>query len=158
MRTPLVAILLLGTMGALAPADATEVPPPSPRYSMSPTDGGFVRLDTVTGEMAFCKRGPDNSWACETMAEGQNALRKEVERLERENSELRNRSAGVTPPAAPKPPGTDDLAPPPDQGGVPIPTEQDVDRMFDYLEGMAKKLKERWKRLEEQEGGKGTPL
>ena len=33
---------------------------------------------------------------------------------------------------------------------IPIPTEQDVDKLFDYVEGMVKKLKERLKRLEEQ--------
>ena len=100
------------------------------RYSMSPTEGGFVRLDTLTGEMSLCKRGGNGEWACEPMRDHQQAFKP-------------NESPGAPP---------DDLAPPGDgpSAKIPIPTEQDVDKLFDYVEGMVKKLKERLKRLEEQ--------
>lgn len=125
------------------------------RFSMSPTEGGFVRLDRETGDMAFCKRAADGGWACEAMADSQQAMRREMDRLRDENEALRQggRSASRNPPS-----GEPDLEPPPGESKIPIPTEQDVDKLFDYVEGMAKKLKERFKRLEEQNSDKGTPL
>jgi hypothetical protein len=132
------------------------------RFSMNPADGGFVRLDRETGDMAFCKRGADGSWACDAMPDSQLAMRREMDKLRQENETLRrsgehDRSASrdvprYAPQEAPPAPGGD--------GQIPMPTEEDVDKLFDYVEGMAKKLKERLKRLEEQQGtdGKGTPL
>jgi hypothetical protein len=153
-----VTFLAFGALAAMVTVGAAGAEEKSSRYSMSPADGGFVRLDTHTGEMAFCKRGADGGWACEPMPESQQATREELDRLRRENEELKNRQAGISPPSGAPPPDGRDLAPPSREGKIPVPTEQDVDKLFDYLEGMAKKLKERLKRLEEQEGGKGTPL
>lgn len=39
-----------------------------------------------------------------------------------------------------------------------LPTEQDVDRAFDYLEAMAKKIHERLDRLQEQQEHPGKTL
>jgi len=41
-----------------------------------------------------------------------------------------------------------------------LPSEKDVDRAFDYLEGMLSKLRERMEKLEKQHHGRGegTPL
>lgn len=143
--------------GAAAIAPAADKPG---RYSMSPADGGFVRLDTETGEMAFCKRGTDGNWACEAMPDSQVAMRRDMDKLRQENDALRHGPPPPAPPSGPVPPDVPDIAPP--QGGatnIPIPTEQDVDKLFDYVEGMAKKLKERLKRLEEIKPEKeGTPL
>lgn len=123
------------------------------RYSMSPADGGFVRLDTETGAMAFCKRSSDGAWACEAMPDREAAMRQDLQRLERENEALRR---GQTPPPAAQEPA--EPAPPGGEGKVPLPSEEDVDKVFDYVEGMVRKLKERLKRLEEKEADKGTPL
>ena len=135
------------------------------RYTMSPTEGGFVRLDTETGEMSLCKRGGGGDWVCEPMADKQQAQQRELDRLRQENDALR-RGSGPAPQDQERAPlsgpeSPPDLAPP--EGGsaekIPIPTEQDVDKLFDYVEGMMKKLKERWKRLEEKENkGPETPL
>lgn len=144
---------------ATAPAIAAEEKPG--RYTMSPTDGGFVRLDTENGEMAFCKRGAEGGWACEAMPDSQIAMRRDMERLKQENEALRKGGPSASrdaPPASSSP--EPDLAPPGGEstGKIPIPTEKDVDKLFDYVEGMTKKLKERLKRLEEQNSDKGTPL
>jgi hypothetical protein len=126
---------------------------------MSPHEGGFVRLDTETGDMAFCKKDGVGAWACEAMPDSQLAMRQDLERLRRENDALRDgRAPGAgTPPSGP-PAAEGGLAPPDGARKIPIPTEQDVDKLFDYVEGMTKKLKERLKRLEEQNADKGTPL
>jgi len=139
--------LLLAAVVAAGAAQAATDPPP--RYSMSPADGGFVRLDTETGEMAFCKRAEGEAWACQPMRDGQQADRTELDRLRQENEALR-RGQPVPPPV---PPGDQDGVPP----GAKMPSEEDVDRLFDYVEGMARKLKERLQRLEEAKP-KGEPL
>jgi hypothetical protein len=48
-------------VGFAVPASAQEKPG---RYTMTPTDGGFVRLDTETGAVSFCSR-KDTQWFCE---------------------------------------------------------------------------------------------
>lgn len=152
------AVVVPALMLALAgPALAGGADKPG-RYSMSPTDGGFVRLDTETGEMAFCKRASDGGWACEAMPDSQMAMRRDLDRLQRENDSLKQgQRAERRDPPADLPPESD-LSPPGGEGKVPIPTEEDVDKLFDYVEGMVRKLKERLKRLEDENKDKGTPL
>jgi hypothetical protein len=121
-----------------APSFALSAEEKSGRYTMSPVEDGFVRLDTETGEMSFCKRGGDGSWACHPMADSPGP----------------KGEPGIPPsgalPDAPAP----DSSP---NGKFQIPTEEDVDKLFDYVERMTKKLKERLKRLEEQDKP-STPL
>lgn len=130
------------------------------RYTMMPTDGGFVRLDTETGVTSFCKQ--DNGlWGCEAMPDSQQKLRDDVARLEAENKALKGEmkqmedALGLSPSGRPGPSGAaPDAGQPmsPDAGPpapkVQIPTEQDVDRMFDYIEGMVRKFKDRIERME----------
>ncbi|MGQ0672251.1 MAG: hypothetical protein ACT4N2_05150 [Hyphomicrobium sp.] len=155
--------LVLASIWA-APGMAADEKPG--RYTMSPTEGGFVRLDTETGEMALCKRAADGGWACEAMPDSQQAMRRDLDRLKQENESLRkNDQAAAGPPATPPPSELPPLPEPEIPGSgdlrkIPIPTEQDVDKLFDYVEGMVKKLKDRIKRLEDQnpDKGPGTPL
>lgn len=123
---------------------------PSGRYSMSPADGGFVRLDTQTGAMALCAN-KDGSWSCSDIAESSDAARKRLEALERENQSLKDEvrrleeTAIVPPVEGPK--------------SFAMPDEKDVDKAFDYVESMIRKFRNRIKKLEEQEGAEGgTPL
>lgn len=120
------------------------------RYTMTPTENGFVRLDTVTGAMSVCSRG-SHGWFCRVMGGKEDAsekqeidslkaenaeLRSEILRLERRLSELRRR-------------GSSDLS----QQAVPqfeLPKEEDVDEAVDYLEGMIRKFRERFENFGEK--------
>lgn len=137
----------------------------SGRYTMQPTEGGVIRLDRQTGAMSFCT-GAEGNWSCKDMAETESALKKRVEELEAEKRAL---EAGkqlndghlpgpsATAPEAGTPPG--EAAPPPPPGDLPMPNERDVDKLFDYVEGMVKKFKERIDRLErEAKKEPGVPL
>ncbi len=76
-----------GTAAADAPADT------SGRYTMSPVDGGFLRLDKETGAVSMCA-GPNGQWACkpvEDRAVTAPARSDEVARLEEENKALKER-------------------------------------------------------------------
>ena len=92
----------LRTIGCLAaallfasPALAQE----NGRYQLERGDGGFVRLDTVTGEMTLC-RETGNGLSCERSREqdmdlrrDRDQLRDEVRELRRENERLRDELA-----------------------------------------------------------------
>lgn len=138
-----VLVLTVGLAGAAKAADGAG------RYSMSPTDGGFVRLDTQTGAMALCT-GKEGAWSCSDIAETAGSTRARLQELERENSALRDEvkrleEGGLAEPAPPK--------------ALSMPDEKDVDRAFDYVESMVRKFRERIRKLEEQENsGGGTPL
>ena len=129
----------------------------SGRYTMSPTEGGFVRLDKETGAMSLCTK-QDGNWTCTPMDDKQVDLRKELDQLKSENTELQNEVrrledtfiAGKRPdaPADGKAPPLDGGPPgglPP--GGLPdlqLPSEDQVDKAVDYLEGMIRKFRERF--------------
>lgn len=147
--------LTVGIAALLAgPAAATET---SGRYTMQPTEGGVVRLDRETGAMSFCS-GVGGNWTCKAMPEAEEALRKRIEQLEVEKRALEAgqhlRDEVPPDPTAKAPdaiaPPDAELAPPPPPGDLPVPTEKDVDKLFDYVEGMVKKFKERIDRLERE--------
>lgn len=127
------------------------------RYTMQKTDDGFVRLDTQTGAVALCRKH-DDRWSCQTISGtgGDPAAQpSEIERLERENAELRQEVArledllGISGPNSGQPSKSQ---------GLKLPSEKDVDQAFDYFEGMLRKFQERLKKLEpETEPGKPRP-
>lgn len=136
------------------------------RFMMSPTEGGMIRLDRQTGAMAFCS-GSEGNWSCKDMPETESALKKRVDELEAEKraleaeKELRQGPPGGPAAKAPEPgePPLAEATPPPPPGDMPLPNERDVDKLFDYVEGMVKKFKERIDRLErESKKGPEVPL
>ncbi len=128
---------------------------------MSPTEGGVIRLDRETGAMSFCA-GKDGAWTCKDMPEQESELKKRVEQLEGERraleAEKRLREGPLGGPVAKAPesgnqpgsPPAGDTLPPAPPGDLPVPNERDVDKLFDYVEGMVKKFKERIDRLERE--------
>ena len=132
---------------ALTCAAAAETPATSGgRYTMSPVDGGFLRLDTQTGAVAMCARS-GSDWACKAVEDKTaTASPDELSRLERENKELRDRVKSLEdsletekpPPLAEGPPG----------GKLQLPTDQEVDQALDYLERVYKKFRDHVKDLD----------
>ena len=152
-RNSIRACLALACFSAAAScaAVANAADPPG-RYSMSPTEGGFVRLDTQTGVMSLC-RGKAEAWSCTDMPESADASRKRAEDLDKENQKLKDEIKRLEETF-----GLAEGAPSGDKPKFTMPDEKDVDKAFDYLETMIKKFRERMKKLEEKEGGNGTPL
>lgn len=58
------AIVLLGSAAIATVPSSAEAQEKPGRYTMSPVDGGFLRLDTETGALALCKKKGEQ-WACE---------------------------------------------------------------------------------------------
>lgn len=141
---------------ALAGTAVRAEPPSDPkgRYTMTPVDGGFMRLDTETGAVALCVK-KDSAWACEPVKDGTVAPGRTSE-LEAENKALKDRvkaleeSKGATARA----PDNSYPTEPPGGSVSQLPTEEEVDKAFDYIEGMYKKLRERIKKFETEPGTK----
>lgn len=154
-----------GAMAPKAAGAATEAV--AGRYTMKETEDGFIRLDTQTGAMSLCKKQNDD-FACQLIPESQDRIQAKLEDLARENKQLRaeierlEKHFGIGPDSdTGSAPGQEqnDLAPPAGQGRLQIPSEKDVDQLFDYVEGMLKKFRERIERLEKHsEGKEETPL
>lgn len=159
MSTIRFAAVALLTAAAVA-GSASAADEKSGRFTMTPTEGGYLKLDSETGAVSLCAK-KDGAWACELVPDSQQKLAKENEALRAEIKALKDDikrmedviglsepKPGEGPPSEPRPGGRDKLQ---------LPSEKDVDKAFDYVEGMMKKLRERLKRLEEREKP-GTPL
>lgn len=62
------------------------------RFIYEQVEDGILRLDSRTGEVSLCGR-LESGWACRIVADEQGALSVEIDRLERENAELRKQLA-----------------------------------------------------------------
>ena len=62
------------------------------RYTMTTVGDSVWRLDSATGAMSVCGQKLDH-WACESVADDALALKAEVDRLSRENRELKDKLA-----------------------------------------------------------------
>jgi hypothetical protein len=132
----------------------------SGRYSFNRVDDGLLRLDNESGEVAYCSARAAG-WACEVVAIDRSASEAEtagaqkqvallaklhaaIAQLQNEVASLRKEVADLNaPPPPPRPPA--DLTSPADKSSdlsVKLPTQQDVARAKDYLEGAWRRLVE----------------
>jgi hypothetical protein len=142
------------SVAASPPADTAQ----PGRFTMQPSEGGIVRLDTQTGDVSLCKP-VGGTLECKPVKDDRD-LQSEIARLATENTQLKaeikrlEEMLGLGSPAPPK--------------KFELPTEQDVDKALSYLERMFKKFRDKMKDLEGSSPGnppggatperKGTPL
>jgi hypothetical protein len=122
------------------------------RFTMTPADGGALKLDTVTGATSFCTRA-SGEWVCTPTKDGDQAMRREIEGLKGEVLVLKEQLTKMEEIAGIGDPSKD---PPGGRGKVELPTEKDVDQAFDYVERMVRKLRERLNKVEQET--KPSPL
>jgi hypothetical protein len=156
MRVSCLAILMVAL--ASIPGAGQAADDAGHRYTMTPSEGGVVRLDTQTGAMALCTR-KDGRWACEDMNDSQRALRDEIDKLQAENKSLKGQVEHLEATLGLGENGDKNAEEPKTTHQLTLPTEQDVDRAFDYLETMLKKFRDRMERLKQEHDRKpGTAL
>jgi hypothetical protein len=125
---PFAAAALALSLGAAAAQDGNG------RYAMSPTPDGYLKLDSRTGSVTHCQR-EGAAFRCTLVPDERNALQEEIDRLSRENADLKNRLAAAG--GSAPPPSAD--APPPSSS---TPSDQDIDRALTLMERFLRRFKD----------------
>jgi len=133
------------------------------RYTLAPAADGVVRLDTRTGAVSICNNN-GNGWACYAVPDERAAMDDEIGRLRAENEKLKAQLAeretttpGKNEEALPK---SDKQAAPPKvvEGErkleIPLPSDQDMDRVMSFVERAWRRLMEIANRMQKDAAGK----
>lgn len=133
------------------------------RYSMTPIAEGVLRLDTRTGTVSTCTRN-GTGWACYAVPDERTALDTEIGRLQAEVEKLKEQLAagptvsGKIDEALPKSDPLKKTAPKAAEGGrtieIPLPSDQDVDRVMSFLEKAWRRLIDMANRVQKDVSGK----
>jgi hypothetical protein len=134
------------------------------RYALSPVADGVIRLDTRTGAVSTCSNS-GNGWACYVVPDERAAMDAEIGRLQDDNEKLKAQLAARDPVVTgkidePLPKG-DSLkkAEPNTADGarkieIPLPSDQDMNRVMSFLEQAWRRLVEMANRMQKDAGGK----
>lgn len=134
------------------------------RYSMTPIPEGVLRLDTRTGTVSTCTKN-GAGWACYAVPDERTALDAEIGRLQAEVEKLKGQiAAGPTvsgkidepmpksdPLRKPEPPK---VAEGDRKIEIPLPSDQDMDRMMSFLEKAWRRLIDMANRVQKDVSGK----
>jgi hypothetical protein len=142
-------LMAMMTLLALPPAVVAQE---STRYSMSPVEGGMLRLDTQTGAVSICRQQQEGDWSCAAVADSHLALQREVDRLKEENASLRAeleklKSAGAGEQGAATDKKQDRLAPGSERR---LPSDETIDELMTVLEKMVRRFQDMIESLKEQ--------
>jgi hypothetical protein len=139
------------------------------RYALSPVADGVIRLDTRAGTVSTCNNS-GTGWACYAVPDERAALDAEIGRLQADNEKLKAELAAREPPVDGK---TDEALPKSDSlkktepktaeskaadSGrkieIPLPSDQDIDRVVSFLERAWRQLMEMANRMQKDVSGK----
>ena len=126
-----------------------KVPGETGRYTFHRMGDAFVRLDSVTGQVAQCSQAA-TGWSCAAAPDERTALESEIARLQRENATLKKTLLarggdlpGAMSEARPVPPTnvpdpSPGIAKPP--GEFKPPSDAEIDRAIAYMKNVWRKL------------------
>jgi hypothetical protein len=133
------------------------------RYTMTPIPEGVLRLDTRTGTVSTCSNN-GAGWACYAVPDERSALDAEIGRLQTELEKLKGQLAagptvsGKIEDALPKSDPLKKAEPKVAEGDrkieIPLPSDQDVDRVMSFLERAWRRLIEMANRVQKDVSGK----
>ncbi|MBK3661186.1 hypothetical protein JJE66_07970 [Bradyrhizobium diazoefficiens] len=133
------------------------------RYSMTPIPDGVLRLDTRTGTVSTCTKN-GTGWACYAVPDERSALDAEIGRLQAEVEKLKGQLAagptvsGKIDEALPKSDSLKKGEPKVAEGDrkleIPLPSDQDMDRMMSFLEKAWRRLIDMANRVQKDVSGK----
>ena len=112
------------------------VPDANGRYALAPIDGGVLKLDTRTGAVTECRRTAD-ALNCALAQDERQTMQDEIDRLARDNAELRGKLDGASISGAVKPTPA-------------LPSDEDVERALSLMERFLR-------RFEDIIDNRGTP-
>lgn len=172
------AAAVLAAACMIGPVAAEEAAPDGDngRYTMSTTPDGVIRLDTRTGAISTCRNEPGMGWSCYAVPDERAAMDTEIGRLQAENERLKTQlaardqaAAGKIDEALPKDqalPKSDQLqkaepkpAEPKSADGsrkieIPLPSDQDMDRVMTFAEQAWRRLLDMANRVQKDMSGK----
>lgn len=133
------------------------------RYSMTPIPEGVLRLDTRTGTVSTCSRN-GAGWACYAVPDERSALDAEIGRLQAEVEKLKGQVAAGPPvsgkidEALPKSDSLKKGEPKAAEGDrkleIPLPSDQDMDRIMSFLEKAWRRLIDMANRVQKDVSGR----
>ena len=141
------------------------------RYSMTPIPEGVLRLDTRTGTVSTCSKN-GAGWACYAVPDERTALDAEIGRLQAEVEKLKGQLAagptvsGKIDDALPKSDPLKKAEPKAESKAeskvaegerkieIPLPSDQDVDRVMSFLEKAWRRLIDMANRVQKDVSGK----
>ena len=133
------------------------------RYTMVPVPDGVLRLDTRKGTVSTCSDSK-TGWACYAVPDERSALDAEIGRLQAQVENLKAQLASREPP---QPGGAQDAQPKSEtpgkgepkaaEGGrrieIPLPSDEDVDRVMSFLERAWRRLIDMANRMQKEAAG-----
>jgi hypothetical protein len=122
------------------------------RYTFSRSADGLVRLDTRTGAVSNCNNSAAG-WACYAVPDERKALDEEIGRLQAENAELKAQLASREPTTSGKP--GEKQADSQRKIEIPLPSEQDMDKVMSFLQRAWKRLVEMANQMQKDVSGEG---
>ena len=104
--------------------DNSKITPDSEngRFTLSPVEGGVMRLDTRTGKISICRQRGE-AWACEAAADDRAAYEQEIARLQDKVTKLER---GIR---------TDDKT------EMKLPSDAEVDKAMTFFENILRRFK-----------------
>ena len=157
----LVAAALAVGYGAVAAQSAPDGE--NSRYTMTPIPEGVLRLDTRTGTVSTCSNN-GAGWACYAVPDERSALDAEIGRLQTELEKLKGQLAagptvsGKIEDSLPKSDSLKKAEPKVAEGDrkieIPLPSDQDLDRVMTFLERAWRRLIEMANRVQKDVSGK----
>jgi hypothetical protein len=156
---------IVATLGVVSGLVAAQSAPDSEngRYTMTPIPEGVLRLDTRTGTVSTCSNN-GAGWACYAVPDERSALDAEIGRLQGEVEKLQAQLAagptvsGKIDDALPKSDSLKKAEPKVAEGDrrleIPLPSDQDVDRVMSFLERAWRRLIEIAGRVQKDVSGK----
>jgi hypothetical protein len=148
------------------PASAESMPSTeNGRYTLQPSGDAVLRLDTRTGAVSNCNNS-GAGWACYVVPDERKAMDDEIARLQAENEKLkaqlasRDSTGGKAEDAFPKsdkqaaPKSSEKTAEGDRKVEIPLPSDQDVDRLMSFLERAWRKLIDMANRVQKDVSGK----
>jgi len=124
-------VVLLPLSAALAASEER-----AGRYVMTETADGFLRLDTVSGDVSLCSDRA-GVWACELLPDDRKIYEDEIASLAEENDVLRE-ELGKEPQAAAS--GDEDR----------LPTDEELDQVFGTMEGITERFARLMKKFQKE--------
>jgi hypothetical protein len=95
------------------------------RFTMSPVEGGVMRLDTRTGKISVCRQ-KGAAWACEAAADDRTAYEQEIARLQDKVTKLEGQLR------------TGDKS---GKSEMKLPSDADVDKAMTFFENILRRFK-----------------